>query len=397
MEPIIFKQSDSSKTYRLELNNYNKWFIVVDGDKYLTQKGNTKIYYKVNITKTEEPLKQIKQDYELEQKINDTCDKFLNELLNFNIFEVVDDYRKYISNEAYKSSKRPNINDFKFKSNNKYLDLIQYLNQTRNEANDIYRNYTLTNEKMKSHYNIHIEINKISNLYLYEDQDVFKIRDLILNQIMTLPDFGLGSTKLTELYKTNEEFINGLRISEVIDNITFNINNQDYQYEDVTNDKFVYKFQNKYNDLIFIQLGDEILRYDNSAHSLLFSGNYIIYKSNKYSIHDLYVNCKKYLYIEPVNEFNSFKSQYDQIDLNFDQGQEIIKILRVKFKLWSSRRYDYFNDVILSKLLLDIRIETALKILYKKHEKYNRILDYGIWTYDRGTEYRVNIKNGKYM
>lgn len=397
MEPIIFKQSDSSKIYRLELNNYNKWFIVVDGDKYLTQKGNTKIYYNVNITKTEEPLKKIKQDFELEQKINDTCYEFLNKFMDFNMFEVVNDYRKYIYNEAYKASKRPNINDFESKPNNKYLDLIQYLNQTRNEANDIYRNYTRTNEKMKSHYNIHIEINKISNLYLYEDQDVFKIRDLILNQIMTLPDFGLGPTKLTELYKTNEEVINGLRISEIIDNITFKINNQDYQYEDVTNDKFVYKFQNKYNDLIFIQLGDEVLQYDNSAHSLLFSGNYIIYKSNKYSVHDLYVNCKKYLYIEPVNEFESFKSWYDQIDLNFDQGQEIKKLLRVKFKLWSSRRYVYFNDVILSKLLLDIRIETALKILYKKHEKYNRILDYGIWTYDRGTEHKVNIKTNEYM
>lgn len=388
MKPIIFKQNDSSKTYELELNNYDSWFIIVDGNNYLTQNGKTKISYKVNITKTEEPLQKISQDYELEQKINDACDEFLNKLIDFNIFEVINDYRKFIVDKDNKY----NIDD-DVEPVNKYEALEWYLNQARIKANDIYRNYIPSKSKTKTHYNIRIEINKISDLYSYNDENKFKIRDLILNQIMTLPSMNrYHDLELAKLYKTKEEVIDNLRIFEVIDNITFKINNQEYQYENVTNDKFVYKFLNKYEDLIFIKLDNGIL----GGNDYLFSYSYIIYKSKKYPIKELNVNDEKYLYIEPVDEFESFKSKYNKVDLNVRQGQQIITLLNLRFRTWSSWKYDYFTDVVLSKLHIDSRIETAIKLLYEKHTKSGIILDYGIWTYDRGTEHRVNTYDDKY-
>ena len=180
MKPIIFNQNNSSKTYELELHNYDSWFIIVDDNNYLTQNDKTKISYKVNITKTEEPLQKISQDYELEQKINDACDEFLNKLIDFNIFEVVDDYRKFVVNK----DSEYNIGDVE--PDNKYEALNWYLKQARIKANDIYRNYIPSKSKTKTHYNIHIEINKISDLYLCDVETEFYIRNLILNQIMTL-------------------------------------------------------------------------------------------------------------------------------------------------------------------------------------------------------------------
>ena len=394
MKPIVFKQNNSSKIYELELHNYNKWFIAIDGNDYLTQNSNTKISYKVNITKKEELFQKISQDYELEQKINDACDEFLNKLIDFNIFEVVDDYKKYIVDEAYKDNCYE-TNIFEFEPVNKYRALEWYLNQARIKAIGIYRNYIPPKNKTKTHYNICIEINKISDLYLCDVENEFYIRDLILNQIITLPsiDFYCES-KLTKLYKTNDEVVNNLRISEVIENITFKINDQEYQYEDVTNDKFIYKFQNKYENLIFINLDNGILRvvdYLNPLFSYCF-----IYKSKKYPIKQLYVNGEKYLYIEPVDEFKSFKSKYIKVDLNVHQGQEIITLLNRNFRTRSSWKYDYFTDVILSKLHIDRRIETAIKLLYEKNIECGRILDYGIWTYDRRWEHRINTYDDKY-
>lgn len=385
MKPIIFKQSDISKIYELELNNYNKWFIAVDGNNYLTQNGNAKIIYKVYITKTEEPLQKINQDYELEQKINNVCDEFLNKLMDFNIFEVVDDYKKFVVNKDYEFIIGHNMSCVE--PDNKYEALEWYLYQARIKANDIYRNYIPSKSKTKTHYNICIEIEKISDLYSYNDENKFKIRDLILDQIMILPGIGFWDFKLAKLYKTKEEVIDNLRISEIIDNITFKINDLEYQYEDVTNDKFVYKFLNKYEDLIFIKLDDGILK----TNEYLSTKSCIIYKSKTYPVKQLDVNGKKYLYIEPIDEFKLFNSKYNKVDLNVRQGQEIIDILRFKFSYRHTWKYAYFNDVVLSKLHIDTRIETALKLLYEKHIKSGRILDYGIWTYDRRLEHRVNI------
>lgn len=383
MDLIIFEQSDSSKIYELELNNnYDKWFIAVDGYNYLTQNVNAKIAYKVYITKTEEPLQKISQDYELEQKIDNVCDEFLNKLMDFNIFEVVDGYRKFILNENSEYSIDDDVEPI-----NKYEALEWCLYQSRIKCNNIHKKYNPSKSKTKTHYNIHIEIVKISDLCFYENEDVFKIRNLILDQIMTLPDIGFYCVdKLDRLYKTKEEVINNLRVSEVIDDITFKINDQEYQYEDVTNDKFVYKFLNKYEDLIFIKLERYILKDDNSLLSKLLS-SYIIYKSEKYPIKQLNVNGRKYLYIEPVDEFESFKSKYDKVDLNVRQGKKIKDILCHNFRTLSSYGYDYFNDVILYKLNIDTRIETALKLLYEKHIKKGGILDYGIWTYEIGLEH----------
>ena len=46
------------------------------------------------------------------------------------------------------------------------------------------------------------------------------------------------------------KFILAKGYAAIADNITFKINDSEYRYEDVTNDKFVYKFLNKYEDLI---------------------------------------------------------------------------------------------------------------------------------------------------
>ena len=385
MYKLSFKHDNNNEIYKLQLKNDGKVAVAIDGYNYRFKLKNDGVSYKINIISSiKEPLTKTEKKYTFEQNIKSECDDFFNYLLDSNIFDIVDDYNKYMFNDT--------------QTDNKFVSYLNKLIEYRDKRQQLYQKYRI-------HYKIYIEIltTTIFDINIYYHNT---IKNTILNDI--IENWGIcclfsDETCIRNLYKPTKEFLNAHQIREVIDEIIFNINGKEYQYEDVTNNNFIYNFDNNYDDIIFITTNYMTLNYNNDNKSTQNFNKtninntyyYLIYKSKRYNLRNIKINGKYILVMEDRDKKENnmvFKQNFVPISLNVYQGKDIITILYDNFKDWQSWKYQYFNDVDLYQLDIDPRIEQALKLLYTcMFGDDVDDLSCSIWSYERKRSHRKNI------
>lgn len=387
MNPIIFKQTNNEEIYEININHdcdnneySNSKTIVIDGNSVYYINNIIHLQYKVNIIKKIELLQKNKEDYNYEQKINDEYNNMFNYLLNFNIFEIADHYKDYL------------LNNEENLKNNKFLSFYGKIIEFYRRKNEIYNEYTPSKSKSKIHYDINIEILKSNLMKKNFYYDEYLIRNKILDNIGYIFDgngiFNGYRQPITILYKNKDELFGNKRIWETIDEITFKIKNEIYQYEEITNDKFMFDYKNKYEDLIFINLNYNTYFYciNNNMYYLNNPG-YLIYETKKYQLKPLYFNNQvlfliKYSELPKINDNEcKYKLKNNTKLYLSNNNDDHIKILSDHFITRTTWKYKYFYSIELIELDIDYKISKGLEMLCKKIFNNVNNINYNIMTY----------------
>lgn len=276
------------------------------------------IQYKVNITKIEKPLSELKE-------IDDKCDEFFNMLLDSNIFELREHYKQWllVGNQS---------------NDNKFIELREFID-------NFYKS------KSKIHYNIIIEIVKViayDNLTIHEKS--FKYQNDIINRIF--------SFKFRKNYRKSSNIIyEDERIREVIDDIIFRIGDNEYYYDFVEDSDFMNE-----NLVEYIVSGNNYtihVNKDDLNKNIIYNLGYCKFRNNYIYFSLITLDGKKYIVFNDDSYIVKRKYKLPQIKLNVhNYGQR--QILKKIYSHETTWKYDYVYDVDLY-VIDDNKLLEALK------------------------------------